>query len=175
MEVIRNAKPLDDETLTVARRVAWAFVQGRYMGEPIGRGHFSVALPLNDDLIVKVGGPGGYGTGDPPSPDRTCFTDYAGRPESDSWPLYVKWTGNMRRRPSWAPKVHHLEYLRGRLYFAVCERLERVGGYPSVPVAECIVARAAPRYGAAFDLHNNNYMARRNGVTVINDPWCPAW
>lgn len=173
---------LTPELLDKARRMAWEInKRPEWLGHSrhyrhIGIGHFSRVYHLADGLVLKVGGPGGYGSRQCTPIDGTCFVKN-GRVLPDSWPKYVAWVqANYPELPEWAPVVHHVEVMRGSFYFAVCERLAEVGWEVPLPdySARCVhpAAKAASAHASKTDMHNGNYMLRGNTV-VLNDPWVP--
>ena len=182
--IIRNAAPVSDELIDKARRMAWkahAKHRGRrefWNVHELGAGHFSKVYKLADGLVLKVGGPGGYGF----DGRGMHYYDYdnQGAPISDAWPKYVEWTASMKRRPSWAPKVHHLEQLVGRVYFAIVEELtphnDTLHRSHHLTAAPCkIIASVGNSLGLRDDMHSGNFMWRKsNGrmTPVITDPWC---
>src|SRR5690606_774730 len=110
-----------DLVVDQARRHAWAIRRGKPCSLPkLGSGVFSRVYELGPNLVLKIGGRSyfGYET----NPKSGALTD-DDRPLPDGWPAYVEYIGRMKRRPSWAPKVYHLEFLGEFVYFAVMERL----------------------------------------------------
>ena len=186
--VIRNAAPVSDELVDKARRMAWK-AHAKHRGrrefydvwkDEIGSGHFSKVYKLADGLVLKVGGPGGYGfDGRGLYYEDAEYAEY-GKPVSDAWPKYVEWTASLRRRPSWAPKVHHLEQLVGRVYFAIMEELSpnnytlrRSHSRTATPCK--IIASVGNSLGLRDDMHPGNFMWRKSQdrmTPVITDPWC---
>lgn len=145
--------------------------------DELGSGHFSKVYRLADGLVLKVGGPGGYGFD-----GRGMYYVYGkpGKPVSDAWPKYVEWTASLRRRPSWAPKVHHLEKLIGRVYFAIMEELtphnSTLSRYHHRTSTPCRIIRSVGNgLGLRDDMHAGNFMWRKSMgrmTPVITDPWC---
>lgn len=164
-----------------ARRAAWRIAKGMDPDLPeMGQGHFSKVYSLGDGLVLKVGGPGGYGDGDCTPGKGTTFLDEVGRPMPDGWPAYVKWLeaeyGN--DKPEWAPVVHHLEQMRGKFYFAICEELSSYDGdedqhSPPSDLYITLESAAASIGWLRMDLHGANVMCREDTL-VINDPWVPS-
>lgn len=182
MQPIRNAAPVSPEVLDRARRMAWLMYRKGKDCVPmtyLGSGCFSHVFDLGGGLVLKVGGPGGYGYKSERRHDESSLAfrdDETEQPQEDAWPEFVKWTASMKRRPTWAPRVHHLETLSGRVYFAVCEKLERNNFRSTISawVSERIVRHAARIREFRADLHDGNFMRRPDtGAIVINDPWCP--
>lgn len=183
MKPIRNASPVSPEVLDRARRMAWLmYRKGKdYVPMPhLGSGCFSHVFDLGDGLVLKVGGPGGYGYKDErrhPEESVHFMDSYNGGPQDDAWPQFVMWTASMKRRPTWAPRVHHMETLSGRVYFAVCEKLERNATRRTIQVRIPIhiVRQVASKRGLRNDMHVDNFMRRpHTGALVINDPWIPS-
>lgn len=181
MQPISNADPLGPEVLDRARRMAWLMHRKGRGSVPLthlGSGCFSQVFDLGDGLVLKVGGPGGYGFKSERrhGVESVCFRDeYDASPRADVWPEYVKWIAGMKRRPKWAPRVYHMEALSGRVYFAVCEKLEENYGTTfTLEDPKRAVSAAARHRNFRADLHDYNFM-RRPGTDeiVINDPWCP--
>lgn len=179
MEPIRNAAPLAPELLERARILAWRIARGKMSPDEkksrlIGAGHFSAVYDFEDGLVLKVGGPGGYGRTQRGWNYSTTFRDENDRPLADAWPAYIRWTAGLKRRPTWAPRVHHLEELRPvRVYFAVMERLHADGAYKCISVPCDIVRHVGEARGFRDDMHSSNSMYRDNGARVITDPWIP--
>lgn len=180
-----NAAPVDPDIIDEARRRAWIVHRGDRDSQEffrLGSGHFSKVYALNDDLVLKVGGPGGFGYGKGVRGlSRYDYTKGGEVPVSDAWPDYIEWTASMKRRPSWAPRVHHIEQLTGRVYFAVMERLREPGyGHDKDHQAMRVPCRIANHvgnrvYGHRSDMHSRNFMTRYvdgGAHPVLTDPWC---
>lgn len=174
MHVIRNADGVGQQLIDKGRELAWALVRGKVDLPQLGSGHFSCVYALSDELILKVGGPSGYGESSQYAGREACFTDGFGRPAADPWPVYIEWTAGMRRRPTWAPRVYHLEFLRDRVYFAVCEKLTTTDHQSGMYIPVRICTAKANAIGVVADLHKHNFMRRRNGAIVVNDPFAPC-
>lgn len=176
---IRNAYLDDASVIAEARRAAWAIFNDKpHPGfRKLGSGHFSrvYAFTNRPGLVLKVGGPGGYG--DTGSRSIVCGDRAA---LDDAWPQYAVFTANYKKTTGglldWMPNIYHVERLSGEFYFAVTERLSEQDGYD--PVYSCrnlgkqlnLLSAAAPGYGAQDDLHSANIMLRGD-KPVITDPW----
>lgn len=173
---VRNAYMDDTRAIDHARRAAWAV----HLSKPrngmglrlIGNGHFSAVYSLSDypNLVVKVGGLGGYGF---------CLrysspASYHGHEEC-CWPEYVAFTAGLPELPEWAPRVYHVEMLTGGAYFAVMERLSPLAGWERLLEADAYALKGMLRceafaLGVLPDLHSGNFM-QRGDTLVATDPW----
>lgn len=179
---------LSPSQLDEARRIAWMHDKNPEMAdsrhERLGTGHYSTVYHLDNELVVKVGGTAGYGhirnksVGPRRSHYPSFFVESLGREKAyDPWPVYLDWVGNMRRLPTWAPRVYHFEWLRENrgVYFAVIERLQSSDSEitcGSISIKP-LLKHAAIRRGFILDLHADNVMTRPGYSTqVITDPWC---
>lgn len=165
-----------DLVVDQARRHAWAIRRGKPCSlEKLGSGVFSRVYDLGPELVLKVGGRSYFGYDVDPRGGN--ITDDQGVPLMDGWPDYVRHIQRMKKRPSWAPKVYHLEFLGEFVYFAVMEKL-CYSGYEnawsdSLRVPRRIVRSACKQYPhLRLDLHDGNIMVR-GSTWVINDPWAP--
>lgn len=174
---VRNAYMDDTCAVDHARRAAWAVhlsKSRRGLGlRLIGSGHYSAvySMSAHPNLVVKVGGLGGYVLSSRRAPARSS----RGGDAECCWPDYVEFTAGLPELPEWAPRVYHVEMLSGGAYFAVMERLspmedaERLDRDNVYKLKDALRSEARAR-GISSDMHNGNFMQR--GYTIVaTDPW----